>query len=168
MGEISTLYDEDFVLWSKQQAEALRAAGSGTTNRPIDWENVAEEIESLGISQRSALKSQIGRIIEHLMKLEFSPAADPRRGWTGSIDDARNEIERVLEDSPSLRREIDAAIAAETKRTLRKAIRALEEYGEIVSATVARLRSRTYTAEQVLGDWFPPEPGSELPHDEEQ
>ena len=44
MSEIRTLYDEDFFLWSKTQAEALRAAARGTTNLPIDWENVAEEI----------------------------------------------------------------------------------------------------------------------------
>ena len=103
MSEVKTLYDEDFVLWSKQQAEALRAAGRGATNQPIDWENVAEEIDSLARSEKRELGSQIRRVVEHLLKLEYSPAAGPRRGWVASIIDARSEIEDVLDDSPSLR-----------------------------------------------------------------
>jgi hypothetical protein len=163
MSEVNTLYDEDFVLWSKQQAEALRAASRGATNQPIDWENVAEEIDSLGISQRSALKSQIRRVIEHLLKLENSPATDPRLGWMDSITDARIEIEVLLEDSPSLKTEIPAAIAAEMVRGSRKAIRDLEKFGDLGAATVARIHARTYTADEILGDWFPPEPGADKP-----
>ena len=78
MSATKPLYDTDFLAWSREQAEALRAAARGGTNQPIDWENVAEEIESLGISQRSALSSQIRRIIRHFLKLEFSSAAAPR------------------------------------------------------------------------------------------
>jgi hypothetical protein len=59
MTGLKTLYDEDFVAWSKQQAEALRAAARGGSNQQLDWENLAEEIGSLGKSQRSALGSQI-------------------------------------------------------------------------------------------------------------
>src|SRR5207248_6685501 len=99
MSDTKTLYDEDFVLWSKQQAEALRAAGRGSTNQPIDWENVAEEIEGLAASERRELRSQIRRIILHLLKLEFSPAAEPRRGWFESAGDARSQIEDLLETS---------------------------------------------------------------------
>jgi len=159
MSDVNSLYDEDFFLWSKTQAEALRAAARGSTNQPVDWENVAEEIESLGRSDKRELSSQIGRIIEHLLKLEFSRAADPRIGWIESIGDARNEIERLLDDSPSLRHEIDAAIAVEVKRGLRKAIRALEKYRELDPATLAGIRATTYTSDQLLGDWFPPGPG---------
>ena len=158
MSEVKTLYDEDFVLWSKQQAEALRAAGRGATNQPIDWENVAEEIDSLARSEKRELGSQIRRVVEHLLKLEYSPAAGPRRGWVASIIDARSEIEDVLDDSPSLRTEIEAAIATAIKRGSRKAIVELEKYGEVDSATLARIRATTYTADQILGDWFPPDP----------
>ena len=77
MPDMKTLYDEDFVAWSRQQAEALRASAHGRTNQQLDWENLAEEIEGLGISQRSALASYIMRIIQYLAKLEFSPAIDP-------------------------------------------------------------------------------------------
>jgi hypothetical protein len=159
MSEITTLYDEDFVLWSKEQAEALRAAARGATNQPIDWENVAEEIDSLARSEKRELGSQIRRVIEHLLKLEYSPATEPRRGWVESTGDARSEIEVVLEDSPSLKSEIDGAIAAELRRGSRKAIAELEKYGELDPPTLARIRATSYTPDQILGDWFPPEPG---------
>jgi len=48
------LYDEDFVLWSKQQVEALRAAAHSGSNQQLDWDHLAEEIEGLGNSLRSA------------------------------------------------------------------------------------------------------------------
>jgi hypothetical protein len=161
MSEAKTLYREDFVAWSKEQAEALRSAAHGPSNQKLDWENLAEEIESLGISQLRELKSQIRRVIEHLLKLEYSSAADPRMGWIESISDARNEIEAVLEDSPSLKNEIDAAITAELKRGSRKAIAEIGKHGELNSATVASIRAANYTPDQILGDWFPPEPDHE-------
>jgi Domain of unknown function DUF29 len=49
---ITTHYDEDFVAWSQQQAEALRAAARGGSNQVIDWQNLAEEIEGLGKSRQ--------------------------------------------------------------------------------------------------------------------
>ncbi len=54
MGE---LYRTDLALWSAQQAEALRSAASGGGNALVDWDNVVEEIESLGASERRALGS---------------------------------------------------------------------------------------------------------------
>ena len=88
------LYDKDFVAWSKQQAEALRAAARSGSNQRLDWQNLAEEIEGLGISQRSVLRSQIRRIIRHLIKLEHSRAIEPRRGWVESTGDARSPISK--------------------------------------------------------------------------
>ena len=161
MSDVPQLYDEDFLLWSKEQAEALRAAGRGATNQPLDWENLAEEIESLGISQKSALRSQMRRVIHHLPQLEFSTASDPRRNWAESVGDARSEIEDLIETSPSLRREVQGAIAMATRHGVRKAVFELEKYGELSPETLARLRARIYTEEEILGDWFPPEPRRE-------
>ena len=152
------LYAEDFVLWSKQQAEALRAAAHDGSNQALDWENLAEEVESLGISQRSALRSQIRRIIRHLVKLEHSRAADPRRGWIESIGDARAEIEDLLEASPSLRNHIGGDIDTETPRAIKLAIQDLHLYGELGGVDEDRLHRTRYAEEQVLGDWFPAEP----------
>jgi Domain of unknown function DUF29 len=74
-------YETDLALWAKEQARALRDAGRAGTNLPIDWENVAEEIDSLGKSQAHELGSRIRTILEHLIKLQTSPATEPRAGW---------------------------------------------------------------------------------------
>ncbi|MDQ2803505.1 MAG: DUF29 domain-containing protein, partial [Pseudomonadota bacterium] len=57
------------------------------------------EIESLGISERSALGSHIATVIEHFLKLQ-TPAQEPRRGWVDSVLHARRSIGRVPEASP--------------------------------------------------------------------
>jgi Domain of unknown function DUF29 len=77
---MGSLYDQDLMLWSEEPARMLRAAADAGWNAPIDWVNVAEEIESLGRSERHALVSHIGIVIEHLLKLQASPATEPVRG----------------------------------------------------------------------------------------
>lgn len=153
MTKISELYDRDFFLWTQEQAAALRAVGE--SNLPLDWENLAEEIESLGTSQRAELNSQVRRILRHLFKLEASPAADPRAGWRTTVRDARIEIEDLLEGSPSLRREIDAIVKRQSTSAAKLAAHDLEDHGETAEAVWARLEKGGFTAEQVLGDWFP-------------
>jgi len=149
---MDSLYDQDLVLWSEEQARALREAADAGWNAPIDWENVAEEIESLGRSERHALVSHIGVVIEHLLKLQASPATEPVRGWRDSIRRARSQIERRLEESPSLRREVASLIAQETVRA-RALVRAnFEDYGEQPLKDIAEL---AYSEAQVLGDWLP-------------
>jgi len=158
MTDAKTLYDQDFVAWTEQQAEALRSVARGRTNQPLDWENLAEEIESLGKSDRRELHSQIYRIIRHLAKLQFSPAIDPRPGWRESVADGRSQAELVLADSPSLQRELERIVAAQTPKAIKRAIFDLGEFGEIDRATERALRRVRYTEDQILGDWFPPDP----------
>jgi hypothetical protein len=158
MADARTLYDQDFVAWSKKQAEGLRAAAHTGSNLQLDWENLAEEVESLGASERRALHSQIQRVIRHLLKLEYSPAVEPRRGWVETVNDARSDIELVLEMSPSLRSEVGVIVEAELARASRGAVRDLQKYGEIDRATERALRRTRYTPDQVLGDWFPSDP----------
>ena len=158
MADTRTLYDEDFVAWTEQQADALREAGRDGTNQLLDWENLAEEIESLGKSDRRTLHSQIHRIVRHLAKLQFSPAKDPRLGWRESVGDGRAEVELVLDDSPSLRRELDRIVSVQTPKAIERAIRDLSEFAEIDPAMREAVRSTRYTVDQVLGDWFPPDP----------
>ena len=153
MTKVSELYDRDFFLWTKEQAAALRAVKD--SNLPLDWGNLAEEIGSLGTSQRTELNSRVRRILRHLFKLEASPAADPRTGWRTSVRDARIEIEDLLEGSPSLRREIDAVVKRQSTSAAKLAAYDLEDHGEPAEAVWARLEKGGFTAEQVLGDWFP-------------
>ena len=153
MTKVSELYDRDFFLWTQEQAAALRAARK--SNLPLDWDNLAEEIASLGTSQRTELNSQVRRILRHLFKLDASPAADPRAGWRTTVRDARIEIEDLLEGSPSLRRETDAVVKRQNISAAKLAAYDLEDHGEPAETVWARLEKGGFTAEQVLGDWFP-------------
>jgi hypothetical protein len=155
--KLSELYDRDFVLWTEEQAAALRRTKD--SNLPLDWENLAEEIESLGRADRRELASQIMRIICHLLKLAVSPTPAPRAGWQEPIDDARTAIDLVLDDSPSLRREIDRIIQKQTPIAAKRAAADLARHSEAADAAWARLEQGGFTAEQVLGSWFPDPPG---------
>jgi len=145
-------YDTDLALWADSQARALRDAGQAGTNLPIDWENVAEEIEALGKSQARELASRIAIILVHLMKLETSPATEPRAGWQETIAQQRGDIDRLLADSPSLRPTIPKVIDNELAKARRVATLALGGHGEQPSVDLGTVR---YSAEQVLEDWFP-------------
>src|SRR6266478_410792 len=114
MTDPKTLYEHDFAAWAHQQAEALRAAARGGSNQLLDWGNLAEEIESLGTSQRSALASHIMRIIQHLVKLEYSPSVEPRNGWRRTVRLARLQVQRRLKGNPSLRPELGQLVKDET------------------------------------------------------
>ena len=67
----STLYDDDILLWSEQQAAAIRRLRETARGLPneLDIENVAEEIESVGRSELAAVESYIELILLHLIKL---------------------------------------------------------------------------------------------------
>ena len=79
-------YEDDFYAWTQYQAEVLRSLK--TRDNRFDRENVAEEIEAVGRSERDAVRRQVRRILEHFLKLEYSPARDPRFDWMGSVIDA--------------------------------------------------------------------------------
>jgi Domain of unknown function DUF29 len=158
MTDLKTLYETDTAAWSEHQAAALRAAAHGGSNQLLDWDNLAEEIEELAKSLRRRLRSQISRIIQHQVKLEYSPAIDPRNGWRRTIRLARLDIDRILEDSPSLKREVPRLIEKEIAGAVQLAILDLEEHGEIEQMELPTIKNTAYTEEQVLGDWFPEEP----------
>jgi len=145
-------YDTDLVLWAEEQSRALRDAANSGVNLPIDWHNVAEEIEALGKSQARELASRISVILEHLIKLQASPASGPRHGWRESVQRQRNEIERLLADSPSLRRTVASVVESEIGKARNLAAISLEGFQENPNVRLADLN---YSAEQVLGDWLP-------------
>jgi hypothetical protein len=145
-------YDGDLALWAEDQARALRDAARARINLPIDWENVAEEIEDLGKSQRRELASRMRTVLVHLMKLQASPATEPHAGWRATIRRERAEIETLLRDSPSLRPTVPAVIADECGTASRIAAADIADYGEQSSVDLAQTR---YTSDQILGDWFP-------------
>ena len=157
MTDAKRLYDVDFVLWAKEQAEALRAAARGATNLQLDWENLGEEIEDLGKSTRRELRSRLLVILEHLLKLEHSPAIAPRAGWRETIGRERSDVEDLLDESPSLKGELPDMIKKAGARAARVAGHSLTGHGE----AAVEIPPPGYSVEQVLGDWFPAEPPRE-------
>ncbi|WP_374627115.1 DUF29 domain-containing protein [Devosia sp.] len=90
-------YEDDFALWSAEQAALIRA---GKFDR-VDLENVAEEIESLGKSDKRQIRSRLQVLMLHLLKWERQPA-ERSRSWASSIRDQRQAILDLIDDSPSL------------------------------------------------------------------
>lgn len=138
-------YDEDFYAWSQDQAKKLR----DRRHNEVDWENVAEEIESLGRSQRREIRSRLLILLLHLLKWEFQPD-QRKRGWQASIVEAREELASELDDSPSLRDYPGQAIARQYEVAR---IKAAAETGLPRDAFPA---TSPYTIEQVLDPHFLP------------
>jgi len=97
------LYETDFYEWTQEQAAKLRKLQAERVNLDLDLENIAEEIESVGKSDRRELHSRLARIVEHLLKLGESTLWEPRRGWQNSVRAERNSLVKLFKQSPSLR-----------------------------------------------------------------
>ncbi|BDA86287.1 hypothetical protein Sa4125_38290 [Aureimonas sp. SA4125] len=95
---VPSLYETDLYAWSQDQSARLRA--QATTS--LDWEHVAEEIESVGESERSEIESRMAVLLTHLLKWQFQPERRSN-SWRGTIHEQRRRINRRIRRSPSLR-----------------------------------------------------------------
>ncbi|WP_016953632.1 DUF29 domain-containing protein [Anabaena sp. PCC 7108] len=94
-----SLYEQDYLLWIEDIVNKLR-------NRDIeelDFENLIEEIESLGRSQKHELENRLGELFEHILKRTYVNMPECYRGWVESIDKQRVSIKRLLKQAPSLK-----------------------------------------------------------------
>jgi hypothetical protein len=91
-------YETDFYAWLQGQAAILREW------RPpqLDWENLAEEIESMGRRERNQLVNRLRVLLAHLLKWHYQPE---RRGpsWESTIAEQRVRVRRLLAQNPSLK-----------------------------------------------------------------
>ena len=140
-------YDDDFYAWTQHQAAVLREMP--VADNRFDREHVAEEIEDLGNSVRNAMRSQARRIIEHFLKLQYSPAKEPRNGWVESIFDARQEISDNM--TPTLRREIGSELSRLYRDGRKRAAMGLTHHGEPEQAQLLP-DACPYTFDQILED----------------
>lgn len=90
-------YERDFCAWTQEQASHLRAGRI----EALDLLHLAEEVESMGVSERREIRNRLRILLLHLLKWECQPA---RRSpsWRATITEQRAGIESVLADSPSL------------------------------------------------------------------
>jgi hypothetical protein len=152
LSQMQSLYERDFFAWTQQQAELLRRKAAGGPTPDLDFENLAQEIESLGKRDRRALASHTARIIEHLLKLQYSRAEEPRPGWESSVDVHRSKAGRILADSPDLKTEMETRLRESYDDGWRFAARSLRI--ELDSSTLPA--TCPYSLEEILGrDWWP-------------
>jgi len=111
-----SLYDQDFYAWTQEQAGLLRAGKLSTA----DLEHIAEEIESMGKTEKRELVSRLTVLLLHLLKWQFQPV---RQGasWRLSIATNRDALADHLDDNPSLRSVIEASIDTAYRRARRDA-----------------------------------------------
>ena len=102
----STLYEQDFYAWANEQAGLLRAGKLAQA----DIEHIAEEIESMGKTEKRELVSRLAVLLLHLLKWQFQPG---RRGtsWQATIRLQRRDLTRHIRDNPSLKATLDEAIS---------------------------------------------------------
>jgi hypothetical protein len=142
------VYDTDFYAWTQAQAALLREGALCE----LDLVNLAEEIESLGKSDRRALGSHLEGLVMHLLKWQYQPwRRQTGHSWYSTIVEHRSQIQAILDDSPSLRRLVSELL---TRRYLSARQRASGET-ELPLATFPAICS--WTAEQVLDADFWPE-----------
>jgi hypothetical protein len=148
-----SLHESDFYSWSLEQAAALRRAAELRLNAPValDWENLAEEVESMGIEQANRLRSSYKVLLMHLLKWRFQPTRRSR-SWRRTILRERGEIEDHLEDNPGLVRRQAELFEQAYRRARRDAARETGLPIETFPPTCP------WSLQQVMDDAFWPEP----------
>jgi len=148
------LYETDFYAWTQEQAAALRRMAEARANTELDLENLAEAIEDMGGSDLRALEGDLGRVIEHLLKLEHSPAADPQKKWTISTVEHRTRVRKAIRKSGTLKRLLPELLPDVWDDARKVAAKAMELFDGVDPATLPD--ACPYGLEQILDDDFWP------------
>lgn len=98
-------YNQDFYAWAIHNAGLMRQGKFPQ----IDIENVAEELESMGNSNKRELANRLAVLIAHLLKWQYQPNLRGR-SWKLTIKEQRICIVRLLKESPSLKHALDATL----------------------------------------------------------
>jgi hypothetical protein len=106
---VSDLYDADILEWSEKQADLLRrvAAGERSNDAAPDWPNIIEEIESVGRSQLSAVRSLLTQALVHMLQAEAWPQSSALPGWRAEAKRFRLDAAEAF--APSMRQHLDVA-----------------------------------------------------------
>jgi hypothetical protein len=103
---MNATYDTDFYSWTQQQANLLKAGRFSDA----DFENIIEEIESMGRSEKRELESRLTVLLHHLLKWQYQ---SERRGksWTFTINEQRRKLSKLLSKNPGLLSELSEVVA---------------------------------------------------------
>jgi hypothetical protein len=147
------LYYRDWYRWAREQAGGLRRLAEERIDTDIELERVAEDLDEMADGKLEALRSQLRRVLVHLLKLEHSPATDPRRQWRRSVREARAQVDDRLTST------LESELRAELPRIYRKARKLaaaeMSDYGEHAAAS-GLPADCPYAFEDILSeDWFP-------------
>lgn len=110
-------YNEDLNAWLQQQVSYLR---EGKFDK-LDIDNLIEEVESVGKSERRSIKNYFVVLIGHLLKLKYRPEK-ATGSWYFSITNSQRKIKEIIEDSPSLKREMQEKLEAAWKDAINLAV----------------------------------------------
>lgn len=100
---MASLYETDFHGWTEEQVAKLRRLRAERANVDLDLDHIAEELEDMGRSNRQQLMNRLAGVYEHLLKLAFSLAWEPRNQWKNSVAAQRKSIAKLLDRNPSLK-----------------------------------------------------------------
>ncbi|MGG6238148.1 DUF29 domain-containing protein [Nodosilinea sp. AN01ver1] len=99
------LYADDFYAWTQAQAQVLRSHAWDQ----LDLPNLIEEIEALGKQQRQELRNRLSVLLGHLLKWHYQPE-HRSRSWLATVRIQRLDIADLLDDNPSLKPYLAAAL----------------------------------------------------------
>lgn len=144
------LYNTDFVKWAEQQRDYLVERRFDL----LDLEHLIEEVDDLAGRHREALESYFRVILIHLLKLTYTKGSrDPEQVWKRSVENARDEIQFLLEDYPSLHHHIAHLIVRAYRKAVVKVHKELRDYGDDHEPFP---ETSPWTADQVLDEAFWP------------
>ncbi|AFZ36054.1 protein of unknown function DUF29 [Stanieria cyanosphaera PCC 7437] len=110
------LYEQDFYAWTIATAKALRERDLIN----LDWDNLIEEIESLGRQEKRELINRLIILVMHLLKWQYQPNKRSR-SWELTIKIQRLDVEKLLLDNPSLKSYLKEAISSGYNKAVLKA-----------------------------------------------
>ncbi|MFM5981369.1 MAG: DUF29 domain-containing protein [Sphaerospermopsis kisseleviana] len=148
---VSSLYVSDFYAWTQEQADLLR----NHQWHKIDWQNLIEEVESLGKQQRQELRNRLSILIGHLLKWQFQPQSRSR-SWLAILRIQRLDTIELLEENPSLKSYLEEALGKAYLKGVELAVKETDLPRSNFSATCP------YSLTEILDDGFYPGEASEL------
>lgn len=91
-------YADDPYTWALEQAELLRNGRLDLIDRP----HLADEISALRHYLTAKLRSDLSRVLQHLLKWDRQPERRTR-SWATSIREHRRRVAEHLQDGPGLK-----------------------------------------------------------------